>query len=70
MAEMVSPYNRALELPWTMGGWSFDTLPGLAKVAGEINRQAAMLGYMNAFMMYTAACLVAMPLVLLVRRAK
>ena len=70
MAEMVTPYNRTLELPAVMGSWSLETLPGLAKIAGEINRQAALLGYMNAFMMYTFACLVVMPLVLLVRRAK
>ena len=31
----------------------FDTVPGLAKVAKEITRQAAMIGYLNAFTMYT-----------------
>jgi MFS transporter, DHA2 family, multidrug resistance protein len=55
MTEMVSPYNKALSLPWVMGGWSVDTLPGLARLAKEINRQAAMIGYVNAFGLYTAA---------------
>ena len=54
MTEMVSPYNKALSLPWVMGGWSVDTLPGLARLAKEINRQAAMIGYANAFGLYTA----------------
>jgi len=31
-----------------MGGWA-DMLPGLAEIAKEINRQAAILGYLNAF---------------------
>jgi DHA2 family multidrug resistance protein len=68
LTETVTPYNRALDVPGIMGGWTVDTLPGLAKLAAEMNRQAVMIGYLNAFMMYTAACLAAIPLVLLVRR--
>ena len=33
MTEMISPYNKTLSLPWVMGGWSVDTLPGLARMA-------------------------------------
>ncbi|MEJ0017163.1 MAG: DHA2 family efflux MFS transporter permease subunit [Acetobacteraceae bacterium] len=53
MTEMVSPYNKSLSLPWVMGGWSVDSLQGLARLAKEINRQAAMIGYVNAFALYT-----------------
>jgi DHA2 family multidrug resistance protein len=52
------------------GGWNFDTVPGLAKVANEIARQAAMIGYLNAFMMYTATSALAVVLALLVRRKR
>ncbi|MFM9846820.1 MAG: BBE domain-containing protein [Hyphomicrobiaceae bacterium] len=38
---------------------------GMAKLAQEIDRQAAMLGYMNAFILYTAMSVIAIPLVLL-----
>jgi DHA2 family multidrug resistance protein len=68
MTEMVTPYNTTLSLPWATGGWIFDTTPGLAKVANEIARQAAMIGYLNAFMMYTVASGMAVLLVLTVRR--
>ena len=68
MTEMISPYNPTLSLPWATGGWSFDTAAGLAKGAHEIGRQAAMIGYLNAFMMYTIASALAVALVLTVRR--
>ena len=63
LSAMVSPYNKALSLPWVMGGWSVDTLPGLARLAKEINRQAAMIGYVNAFALYTATSAAAIAVV-------
>ena len=68
MAEMITPYNTTLAMPWATGGWTFDTVPGLAKISNEIARQAAMIGYLNAFMMYMLASGVAVAFVLLVRR--
>jgi MFS transporter, DHA2 family, multidrug resistance protein len=70
MTEMVSPYNTTLSLPWVTGAWDFSTVAGLAKVAKEITRQAAMIGYLNAFMMYAAVSAVGLVLVLVVRRRK
>ena len=70
LTENVSPFNRALDLPWVIGSWSVETLPGLAKLAAEINRQAALIGYLNAFMLYTFASLAAIPLALMIRGAK
>jgi DHA2 family multidrug resistance protein len=66
MTEFVTPFNKVLSLPTSSGAWTFDTVPGLAKFANEITRQAAMIGYLNAFYLYTAASIVAIPLVLLV----
>jgi DHA2 family multidrug resistance protein len=68
MTEMISPYNHALTMPGMTGAWTFDTVPGLAKVANEIARQAAMIGYLNAFMMYTVTSALAVVFVLMVRR--
>ncbi len=70
MTEFISPYNPALTNPWITGGWNFDTQAGLAKVANEIGRQSAMIGYLNAFVMYTAASAAAVVLALIVRRGK
>ena len=68
MTEMIMPYNQALGMPSVTGGWAFDTVPGLAKFANEIARQAAMIGYLNAFMMYTVTSALAVVFVLMVRR--
>jgi DHA2 family multidrug resistance protein len=70
MTEMITPYNPALTMPGMTGAWNFDTVPGLAKVANEIARQSAMIGYLNAFMMYTATSALAVVFALMVRRRK
>ena len=70
MTEMISPFNKRLTLPWVMGGWDSDTLAGLARLSKEIGRQAAMIGYLDAFAMYTAASAGAVILVMLVRRRR
>jgi DHA2 family multidrug resistance protein len=70
MTEMITPYNRSLTTPGLTGAWSFDTVPGLAKVAKEIARQSMMIGYLNAFMMYTVTSGLAVVFVLMVRRRK
>jgi DHA2 family multidrug resistance protein len=71
MVELVNPFNRALALPWVTGGWDFDTMQGLARLSKEIGRQSAMIGYINAFGLYTACSAMAIPLILLIgRRAR
>ena len=57
-------------MPGLTGAWNFDTVPGLAKVANEITRQAAMIGYLNAFTMYTVTSALAVVFVLMVRRRR
>jgi MFS transporter, DHA2 family, multidrug resistance protein len=68
MVELVNPFNKVLALPWVTGGWDFETVQGLARLSKEINRQAAMLGYINAFGLYTLCSALAIPLVLLIGR--
>jgi DHA2 family multidrug resistance protein len=61
LVEHVSPFNKAFDMPWVVGSWSTETLPDLAKLAREVNRQAAMIGYINAFTLYMLASLAAIP---------
>lgn len=70
MVEFITPFNERLLFPWVLGARDIASVKGLASIAGEIKRQAALAGYLNAFGMFTAACALAMPLVLLVRRPK
>jgi DHA2 family multidrug resistance protein len=70
LVEQVTQYSRAMALPWVMGGWDAGSVGGLARLSKEINRQAAMLGYINAFGFYTLCSALAIPLILLVGRSR
>ena len=68
MVEMVTPFNKVLTLPQVIGRWDVDSAIGLARLGKEITRQSAMIGYLNAFGLFTAACAATLPLILLLRR--
>jgi DHA2 family multidrug resistance protein len=70
MTEWITHYSRVLALPWVMGAWDADSVGGLARLSKEINRQAAMLGYINAFGFYTLCSALAIPLILLIGRSR
>jgi DHA2 family multidrug resistance protein len=67
MSERITPFNRALELPGVLGEWSTNSLAGLAALSGEIHRQSSMIGYINAFYLFTIASAIAVPLAWLMR---
>lgn len=67
MTEHVSPYNEALLYPWTMGAFTTESARGLATLGREVQRQAAMIGYIDAFYFYAVTAAAALPLILLVR---
>jgi DHA2 family multidrug resistance protein len=66
---MISPYSRPLTTPDLLGGWSIESAAGLAALSKEILRQAALIGYLNGFWLYTMASALAIPLVMFARRA-
>ena len=68
LTENVSPFNRALAFPGVLGLWSIETTGGLAGVAGEIQRQAAMIGYTNAFTMFGLCAVAGIPFAWLMRQ--
>ncbi|MCB1744709.1 MAG: DHA2 family efflux MFS transporter permease subunit [Gammaproteobacteria bacterium] len=67
MVELVTPFNEILAMPWVHGAWNTDSIAGLAQLSREIKRQSAMIAYLNAFGLFTAACALSLPLVLMVR---
>jgi DHA2 family multidrug resistance protein len=70
LGEALSPFNKTLAMPWSLGAWSPETVPGMASLAREVERQAALIGYTNAFFLYTAMSAVALPFVLMIRRPR
>ncbi len=69
LTEFISPYNKALVFPGVPSQWGLDTATGLLRVSNEIQRQAAMIGYINAFYLMGFAAAVAVPLAGLMRGA-
>jgi DHA2 family multidrug resistance protein len=67
IAERVTPYSEALQFPWVTGAWNLESQRGLAAVSREIARQAAMIGYLDAFVFFIATSLAVLPLVFLIR---
>ncbi len=67
MTEMATAYNKAWQLPWVTGGWTTETLGGIARLSKEMTRQSTMIGFTNAFLLYTVLSAIAIPLCLLVK---
>ena len=70
LAAHASPFNRALVMPGVSEMWDLHTTGGMAALDAEINRQAAMIGYLNDFRLMMVITLVALPLLLLLRTPK
>jgi MFS transporter, DHA2 family, multidrug resistance protein len=67
LAEYASPFNEMLSHG---GGWDLSSLNGLLAINGEINRQAAMIAYVNDFHIMTLLAFAALPLILLATRQR
>jgi DHA2 family multidrug resistance protein len=67
IGESLNPFNEAMHFSTVMGLWNAETLPGLAALSAEIARQADMIGYSNAFLMYTLVCIGAAPFLMFVK---
>jgi len=67
MTEFISPYNKVLAFPGIPDAWNPATTSGLLRLANEIHRQAAMIGYINAFYLLSLTAAAAVPLVWMLR---
>lgn len=67
LSAVVSPGNESLRNPTLAGSWNFSSIHGLNALSDEIQRQAAMGGYLNAFYLFTLTAALAVPLALLFR---
>lgn len=67
LTEFITPFNKALSFPGLPSAWTMDGAGGLLRLAGEIQHQAAMIGYINAFYLLAATAAAGVPLVWLMR---
>ena len=67
LVEQLTPYNEMLRFSFVTGAWTLDDTLGLVKLSSEADRQALMVGYSNAFLLFTLVCFATLPLLALVR---
>lgn len=67
LVEFLTPYNRLMAFPSWPELWNIETTRGVIRLANETQRQAAMIGYVNAFWLLAITAAVAMPLAVLMR---
>jgi DHA2 family multidrug resistance protein len=70
LGEFVSPLNEVLKFGGARVLWDGGSAAALARLGGEIGRQAAMIGYINAFTAYTILNGVAIVCLLTVRSGR
>jgi len=67
LSEFVTPYGTLSQQPELPAAWSHETAAGLLRLSNEIQRQAAMIGYVNAFYLMALTGALAVPLACLMR---
>jgi DHA2 family multidrug resistance protein len=70
LSAAVSPMNETLRNRGLVGGWAWDTAKGLAELSVEIQRQAEMGGYLNAFILFAIAAAAGLPFAWMFRDPK
>ena len=67
MTEFITPYRLGQLFADLPGSWNPETAGGLLRLSTEIQRQAAMIGYLNAFNLLALTAAAAVPLACLLR---
>jgi DHA2 family multidrug resistance protein len=63
----ITPFSEALQAPGVPSLWNLSTELGLAALDAEVTRQAVTIAYLNDFRFMMYLCLLAVPLLLLLR---
>ena len=63
----INPFNKVFDFAGITGLWSIDSTSGLGALASEVSRQATLIGYNNAFVMYALAAVATLPLMLFIK---
>jgi DHA2 family multidrug resistance protein len=70
LVEHISPYNPVLRYADVARSWDLRSLDGLAQIQRQVELQAAMLAYNADFRLLTLGALIALPLLLLIKKQK
>lgn len=67
LSEFISLFNKALLFPSVTGPLNFDSIDSLALAGSEIRRQAALIGYLNAFKFLSILAVLPIPFIWLAK---
>jgi MFS transporter, DHA2 family, multidrug resistance protein len=67
LIEAINPFNLSLKGPSAPSAWNIETTSGLMRLAHEVQRQASMIGYINAFYLLALTAAIGVPFVWLMR---
>jgi DHA2 family multidrug resistance protein len=70
LATQVTPFEPGLHLPGVQRFWDIHSTAGLAALNQEVTRQAAMIAYLDDFKLMMIIALLAVPLLLLLRKGQ
>ena len=70
LVEDLRPDNPLMQAPYLAAPFSLKTPVGLAALNAEVTRQAAMVAYIDDFMLIMLIALASLPLLLLVREGR
>jgi len=70
LVRFASPYDPQMQAPWLPDLWNPSTAAGAAALNAEITRQASTIAYLDDFRLMMYVTLLAIPLILLLRRAR
>ena len=67
-ADFINPFNQALVRVGESGHWDINTTQGLLSINAEVQRQAAILAYLQDFRLMMWITIAALPLLLLLKK--
>ncbi|MEZ5661119.1 MAG: DHA2 family efflux MFS transporter permease subunit [Burkholderiaceae bacterium] len=70
LGQLLSPFDERLHYGQFTGRWGIETAPQLVAMSGEVLRQARLIAFNNAFLLYAVTCFAVIPLVLLWRKPR
>lgn len=69
-SEYITPFSHPLHMAAEKGMYDISTQVGLLSIDAEVNRQAAILGYLQDYRLMMFVCVVMLPLIFLLKRTK
>ncbi|MDH3714771.1 MAG: DHA2 family efflux MFS transporter permease subunit [Gammaproteobacteria bacterium] len=68
LVSYINPFNELFGYQQIAGAWNTESVRSLAALSSEVSRQARMVAYNNAFLLYGVTCFAVIPVIYLWRK--